>query len=256
MNVVAEMLLNEPAPAAIWATLMLLSLPAMLLLGSPEAIRNPGRFLVESVSVLRRHRARVAREQAEAVHAVRYADELTVVAERGAEAARRWHELWQESTQRTETAWQVWQDAEQALARTRAASAFAMPAARTPAEFVDRERFLHRALGAAVDRGDLPADTLTDALAGGGAWNAWLHPADQERAVDQAVATHKQHLYLQAVAAEEGAWHDVRLAASGRDSLQREAVAAVGRATAVRHLVPVREPKPAAAPRLVFARAA
>ena len=41
MNVVAEMLLTTPAPAAIWATLWILTLPAVLLLASTALYRTP-----------------------------------------------------------------------------------------------------------------------------------------------------------------------------------------------------------------------
>jgi hypothetical protein len=256
MNVVAEMLLTEPAPAAIWALLMLLSLPAMLLLASPEAVRDPRRFLLDSWSVVRRHRAQRAGQQREAEHAVRFADELTVAAERAGQSATRWYEHWQQAEQGAETAWQAWQEAEQTAARSRAAAAFAMPAARTPAEYADRERFLHRAVGDAVGRDDLPAAAMAGALAGRGGWDARLHPVEQQLVLDRAVAAHRYHRYRQAVTAEQTAWHDTQLAHSTRDSLRREATVAVAEAAAVRHLVPAPRPTTEAARRLVFARTA
>ncbi|MGX6601625.1 hypothetical protein ACWKSP_05725 [Micromonosporaceae bacterium Da 78-11] len=255
MNVVAEMVLTEPTPALIWAMLMLLSLPAMLLLGSPQALHNPGRFLVDSVAVLRRHRDRRVLRHQEAENTVRYADELTVAAARATQAAAQWHERWQETEHGAETAWQTWQDAEQLLTRTRGAAAFATSIARTPAEYADRERFLHRTVRDAVDRGDLPATALTDACAGRGGWNPWLHPAEQELAVRQAVAAHRHHLYLQAAAAERTAWHDTVLAASTRASLQQEALTAMARAARIRTAPSTRKPTTSTARRPAFARA-
>jgi hypothetical protein len=254
MNVVAEMLLSDPAPMMIWGLLMIVSLPALLLLGSPEAVRNPGQFLIESWSVLRRERCRRERERQEALHTVRYAAELTVAAERATEAAARWHEYWQETEFSADAAWRAWQDAEQQLTRSRAAAAFTMPAARTPGDYADRERFLHHTVAEAVSRGDLPATALGDALTGHGGWNPWLHPVDQELAVRRAAAAHRHGLYQAAVMAERCAGHDTRLAVSTRDSLRREAGVAVAQAVAVRNLIPVPR-QSAAGRRPVFAQA-
>jgi hypothetical protein len=254
MNVVAEMLLTQPAPVAIWATLMLLSLPAVLLLGSPEVLRDPGRYLVESVAVLRRSRDRRAEQREEAVHRLRFADELTEAAERATRSAGRWHEHWQQAAQRAETAWQAWQDADRRVERDRAAAAIGMPIGRTPAEYADREHFLHRIVAGAVGRGDLPTAALVDAVAGHG-WNSWLHQADQERALHRAIAAHRHDLYRQAAAAEQHAWHDTQLAMSTRNSLRREARAAVAQADRVRNLAPAPERRTVTNRRPVLARA-
>ncbi|MEU4424500.1 hypothetical protein AB0F81_28095 [Actinoplanes sp. NPDC024001] len=191
-----------------------------------------------------------AQPHAEAVEAKRYADELSVAAVRAGEAAERWRAHWQQADQHAAEAWQAWQDAEQRLARTRAAAAF-RPAHsfRTPAEFADRERFLPRALAAAVARGDLPATVLGDLAAGAGGWNPRLHPVEQELVVHRAVAAVRHHWFQQAVAAEQAAWHDAQLAATARDSLRREAWAAAERAAALHRHAPGRESRVAAARR-------
>jgi hypothetical protein len=218
LNVVAEMLFASPAPAMIWASLMLLSLPAVFLLASPESVREPRRHLIEAVPALTRHREERRERRLAAVDAARYAGELTVAAGRAGESAGRWLAGWQAAAGRAEAAWQRWQDAEQRLDRTRPASAFGMPAARTPDEYADRARFLHRVVGEAAARGDLPP--------GAGGWDPRLHPVDQERAVQRAVAAHLHDRYQRAAAAERDAWHDTRLASSARDSLRQEAVVA------------------------------
>jgi hypothetical protein len=243
MNVVAEMMLTEPAPLAIWATLLLAATLSVLALARVDGVRDQHPAVWDAVPFLRRLRAQRARRKQEAQHAVHYAEELTVATRHATQMAARWREHCRQSEQHAATAWQTWQDAEERLTAVRAASAFAMPAARTPAEFADRERFLHYAVGAAVDRGDLPAAALADALAGRGDWNPWLHPAEQERAVQQAVAAHRRHLYQRAAMAEKAARHDAHLALRTRDSLQREAAAAV------QHVVVV-------SPRQAFALAA
>lgn len=238
MNVVAEMMLTDPAPVAIWVTLLLAATLSVIALAGVDGVRDPHLALLDAVPFLRRRRARRAQRRLDAQHAVRYADELAVATGRATRVAAQWREHSRQSEDHAATAWQTWQDAEQRLAAVRAASAFPMPPARTPAEYAERERFLHRAVGAAVDRGDLPTGALAEALAGQGGWNPWLHPVEQERVVQQATVAHRRELYQQAAMAEKAARHDARLAVSARDSLQREAAVAAARATTVRHLVP------------------
>jgi hypothetical protein len=56
--------------------------------------------------------------------------------------------------------------------------------------------------------------------------------------------------------AEKAARHDAQLAVANRDSLRREAVTAVARAAAVRHLAPAPRQRPVPRPRrVVFAPA-
>jgi hypothetical protein len=252
MNVVADMLLTEPAPLAIWVTLLLAATLSVLALAGVDGVRDPHLLLVDAVPWLRRLRARRARRREDAAHAVRYADELVVATGRAARVAALWREHAEQSAQRADTAWQAWQDAEQRLAVMRAASAYAMPDARTPAEYAERERFLHRAIGAAVDRGDLPAEALT----GDCGWDPSLHPVEQEHAVQQATVAHRHGLYQRAVMAEKAARHDARLAVATRDSLRQETAVAVARAGAVRHLAPGLRPGPVSRPRrAVFAPA-
>lgn len=256
MNVVADMLLTEPAPVTIWAALLLAATLSVLVMARADSDRHPHRALLTWASLRPRHHARAERRRRDAVQAVRYADEVGHAAQRAGQAARRWHEHWQQSEHRVDAAWHAWQAAGQRLADRQPASAFSMPPARTPADYADRERFLHRAVHAAVDRGDLPAAALTDARTGRGTWNPWLHPAEQEIAVLRAVSAHRHHVYLRAVTAERTARHDARLACEARDSLHREAAAAVTRAAPVRHLVSAGRRRTAPALRPVFAAAA
>jgi hypothetical protein len=249
MNVLADMMLTEPAPLAIWAMLLLAATLAVAALAGVDGVRDPHLVLLDAVPLLRRLRAQRAQRRQDAEHAVRYADELTVAAARATRVAARWREHCRQSEQDATTAWQKWQDAEQRLAIMRTASAFAMPLAFTPAEYADRERFLHRAVGVAVDRGDLPATALAEVLAGDGCWNPWLHPVEQERAVQQAVAGHRRHLHQRATMAEKAARHDAQLALATRDSLRRETALAASRAAAVRHLAPGPRRGPAPRPR-------
>ena len=256
MNPVAEMLLNEPTPAAIWATLMLLCLPAVFLLASPQSLRHPRLALLDVVGAVRRRGEQRRRLRAEAVETIRYADEMRVAADQAISAAQRWEERHDRAATRATAAWKAWHEAGSELTRLRAATAFANPwTAPTPAEYADRERYLHRAVRAAADRGDLPATAVADALAGRG-WDARLHPFDQDVAVARATVAHRRECCRLAAAAEVTASHDAQLAVRSRDSLRREYVTAAVRAAEVHHLVPANRPAPRSGRRPVLARAA
>jgi len=252
MNPVAEMLLTTPAPAAIWATLMLLCLPAVFLLASPHSLRHPRLALRDVVGTVRRRGETRRRLRAEALEAQRYAGEMRVAADQAGTAAHRWEQHRDQAATRAATAWQAWQDADSRLTRLRAATAWGNPwTAPTPAEYADRERYLHRALRAAADRGDLPAAAVT-----GPGWDARLHPFDQDVAIARAIVAHRRDDYHRAAAAEAAAAHDARLAARSRDSLRQEYVAAAVRAAEVHHLIPATRPEPRSGRRPVLARAA
>jgi hypothetical protein len=256
MNPVAEMLLNEPAPAAIWATLMLLCLPAVLLLGNPQGLRHPRLAVLDVFGAVRRHGDLRRRQRAEAVETIRYAEEMRVAADQAVSAAQRWSERHDRASAQADAAWLTWQDAGSELTRLRAAAAFTNPwTAPTPAEYADRERYLHRAVRAAAARGDLPASAVGDALAGEG-WDARLHPFDQDVAVARAIVAHRHECYRRAVAAEAATSHDAQLSVRSRDSLRREFVVAASRAAAVHHLVPATRPAPRAGRRAVLTRTA
>ena len=246
MNVVAEMLLTEPAPAAIWATLMLLTLPAVLILASPQAMRHPRRALRETIGMLRERGEKRRLRKLEAMAAVQYADEVRVAAGRAELAAERWQERWEQTTDDVTTAWQAWLDADARLRVCRSAAAFGTPwSARTPTEYAARERFLHRAVAGAVANGWLPAAAIADALTGRAGWDSRLHQLEQELVVARAAAGHLRDRYERAVAAEQAARHDASLARRTADSLRQESWEAVARAERLRHLLPAGEPAPA-----------
>ncbi|WP_436535322.1 hypothetical protein [Actinoplanes sp. HUAS TT8] len=229
----------------IWAVLMMLSVPALLLLGSPQAMRSP-RVALDTLGLLPRWRAEQERNRREALEKARFADEVRVAAIRAQDAAQRWELHWQQAEEESGKAWQSWQMAEQRVRRVRAGAAWSVPEnGRKPQEYADRERFLHRAVKAAAERGDLPAATLADVYTGRGGWDPRLHPAQQELVVLRAIARHREWVFQQAAAAERSAWHDAQLAGSARASLRREAADAAEKAAAVRrHLPSRREPRP------------
>ncbi|AEV84082.1 hypothetical protein ACWT_3059 [Actinoplanes sp. SE50] len=210
------LLADSIASVAIWLVLLLFALPALLLLANPQAVRHPREFALEALGL--------ARSRREAAELARYAEEIQVAADRADHAAQRWQEHRQRAETHAADTWHAWQAAEQRLTRARAAAAFAPPdSPRTAAEYADRERFLHRSVRAAVDRGDLPSAALPAAIAGRDGWNPRLHPADQELILLTAVTAHRRTIHRQATVAERTAAHDARLAAATRHSLRREA---------------------------------
>ncbi|MEV4346839.1 hypothetical protein AB0J83_20465 [Actinoplanes sp. NPDC049596] len=226
MNVVAEMLVSSPAPA-IWATLMLLTLPALLLLGSPQAMRHPRKAAQETVAVLRARSAFKNRQAEEAAQAAQFASEIQVAAERAAASAGRWQEVWEQAAQAVNVAYDAWLEADARVRRAAAGAVWGTPwSARTCAEYADRESFLHRAVEAAVGRGELPASALADAMAERNGWDARLHQVEQELVIARASAAWLRQRYELATAAESAAWHDVSLARSTASSLRDEAQAA------------------------------
>ncbi|MGK5681144.1 hypothetical protein [Actinoplanes sp. URMC 104] len=239
MNVVAEMLLTTPAPAAIWATLWILTLPAMLLLASPQAMRNPWQTLCSTFSVLRERGEKRRAAQLEALAATQFAEEVRVAADRAALAAERWQERWETASDEVAIAWQAWLDADARLRTRLAGAAFRTPwSAQTPTEYAARERFLHKAVRTAADNGWLPAAAVADALAGRAGWDARLHPLEQELVVFRASAGHLRDRYERAVAAEQAARHDAELARRTSDSLRQESWTASARAAGLRRRLP------------------
>jgi hypothetical protein len=352
MNMVAEMLLQEPAPLAIGAALWLATVPAMVVLASPAKVRNPGRALSDACAFLigrpprrpapsevavpldlfaadaastgfaadavrsdrpvdtvfryagpalsgasvspsaavsrngahdlsvatstvssepvgdfsgaaaetvpaadrapgrrsffRRflQRAEARREEhrrqsAEAVQAVRYAEEVRVAAEQAGYAADRWQEHWEAAAERVDAAFRAWQEADARMSRSRTAAAFGTPVtAQSPAEYADRERHLHLAVRAAAERGELPTSAVADALTGRGGWNARLHPVEQELVIQRAGAAHLEAVWRRAAEAEKVAWRDTQVARRNWQSLCQEAILAAAHVTTVRHLLP------------------
>ncbi|MDI6106087.1 hypothetical protein QLQ12_46785 [Actinoplanes sp. NEAU-A12] len=219
---VAQILLQEPAVLAIWIILIALTGPALAVLASPEGVRRPGQALRHTAETLRGYHTHHHRRQT--ADTTRYAQEITAAAHHATATAQRWHQHWQQTQHNLDNAWQAWQDADARLARSRAAAAFPVPqTAATPAQYAERERFLHRTLLAAARNGQLPINTVADALTGRGDWDPRLHPAEQELQIHRAAAAYLAQRYQQAAAAERLAWHDTQLAAATRDSLRTEA---------------------------------
>ncbi|WP_067494881.1 hypothetical protein [Actinoplanes sp. TFC3] len=248
MNIVADMLLREPAPVAIWGALILLALPALMVLASPVGLRRPRLALLHTARSVRALREERRRRVREAEEVLRYAGELHVAAERAERGAERWQEHCADAEARVKQTWLDWQDGQSRLERALSAAAFRNPyTTPSPSEYASRERWLHQAVSAAAERGELPASAVADALAGRG-WDATLHPFDQELAVLVASAAYLRAEHHRSMAAEDAAWHDAYLARRTADDLRREAAAATVEALSVRHLVQAGTASPHAHP--------
>jgi hypothetical protein len=178
---------------------------------------------------------RRARLSAEATDLTRYAEEVAVAAERATATVERHRERWLDALAGAEEAGRAL-DAVGAEVRRLAPAAPIPdpPSSRTPAEYADRERYLHRAAMLACARGRLSIFQLSDALAHRNGWDPRLHPACQEFVLHRAIRDHLAARQAAADERERAAWQAVRAAAVAADSLRQEAVAAAWRAHRLR----------------------
>lgn len=164
---------------------------------------------------------------AQARDAYRYAGEVAVAAARAERTVRRRHDQWQQVHAALDAAWQNFDAADRAVRRLAAAATLPAPTtARTPAEYADRERHLHRAAMAAYWRRELTVRQLTDALANRNGWDPRRHPVEQELALRAAIRDERYRQYRAVVERERGAWQAVESARTAARSLRVEAVTA------------------------------
>jgi hypothetical protein len=192
--------------------------------------------------------ARRARLATEADELARYAGEVAVAARRAAATAQRHRERWLAALAGAEDSARVLDAAEDKVRRLTGAAALPAPrTSRTPMEYADRERYLHRAAMAACARGHLSIYQLSDALAHRNGWDPRLHPASQEVKLSQAIRDHLATVHAETVTRECAAWQEFQAAVAAAYSLRNEALAAAWRAQRLRAgLEPVAEPVPVA----------
>lgn len=157
----------------------------------------------------------------------RFADELATAAARAAVTADRRQAEWETAQRAVDSAWSAYEEAERAATRAIRAAAFPTPATPlTPAEYADRERYLHRAAQAAHARGELDTDQLIDALSHRNGFDPRLHPFEQDALLRRCTRDRLLRVYQRAAEAERAAWREADLAQTARHSLEREAAAA------------------------------
>lgn len=172
----------------------------------------------------------------------RFADELATAATRAGVTADKKHTEWEYAQRAAESAWNAYEEAENAATRAIRAAAFPTPETPlTPAEYADREKYLHRAAQAAHARGELSTDQLIDALSHRNGFDPRLHPFEQDAMLRRFARDRMLRVYQTASELERAAWREADLAQAAKHSLDREA------ATAARNAPP--RPEPAAASR-------
>ncbi|MEU8296349.1 hypothetical protein AB0C04_03545 [Micromonospora sp. NPDC048909] len=212
--------------AVIW-----LSLLAVVAVTVAALLLRPGRLRTDTAARIRRAAMPSQLEQVqEERERVRYAAEVAVAAERATATAQRRRAEWLAAQESVEKAWQAYEAAEADVRRLGAATAMPLPrTVRTPAEYVDRERYLHRAALDAYWRRELSVEQLSDVFAHRNGWDPRLHPVEQELVLRRAV---RDNLFARQQAAreqEQTAWRAAELAVASARSLRDEAFAATGR---------------------------
>lgn len=161
----------------------------------------------------------------------RYAEEVSVAAQRTAANAEHRRQSWLAALAAVDRSYRALEAAESKV-RTLAEAA-ALPTPRTPstpAEYAQREKYLHRAAMAACARGDLSIYQLSDALANRNGWDPRLHPANQELVLRRAIREHVARRHAEVIAREYETWQAYESAAAAAQSLRHEALMAAWRA--------------------------
>jgi hypothetical protein len=226
-------LLDVPRAAAIWTVLLVLAVAAMVgLVARRDGTRPAGRTRI----------GRGARLTADAGELSRYAEEVAVAAGRAAATARRRRAEWLAAQDDIGAVRPALEAADAAVRQLSLAAAFPVPRTpRTPAEYADRERFMHRAVMAAYWRRELPVGEIVDALDHSNGWDPRRHPVEQELVLRTVVRDWLADADRAAIERERLAWQTADTAAEAARTLREEAYAAAGKARAARHRVrPIR----------------
>lgn len=232
-TVFSTVLPDVPQAAGIWLALLAVAATAVAgLIVRPDRFRSVfGDRISEAAMPSSVELAEEARERA------RYAQEVGVAAERAATTAERRRAEWLATQDEVEEAWRAYQAAEEDVRRLAAAASLPLPrTARTPAEYVDRERWLHRAALDAQWRAEISVQQLSDILGHRG-WDPRRHPVEQELLLRRLVRDNLLARHEAAREREQAAWRSAELAAAAARSLRDEAYAATGRAPEAQSLI-------------------
>jgi hypothetical protein len=243
-TVMQNLLVSVPRAAAIWTILILFA--TLSLAGLQLAGRRGRRPATVPVPV----------EDIDATQVVAVADRLDRAAAAAATAAAEAEEVaahrraeWLVVQAEAEQAWAAYEAADTAARRLEAAATLPAPRTqRTPAEYADREQFLHRAAMRACAHNALSPVDLTDALAHRHGWDPRLHPVEQETALYRAVRDGRRAAERAAIHRERQAWRAAQNAAEAARIRRAEALAAMLRATPVAVPAAVRTPVVAGRP--------
>ncbi|MFV2103915.1 hypothetical protein [Micromonospora sp. LOL_024] len=222
-DALSAVLLDVPRAAAIWLSLLgvvMLAVTGLLL--RPRLLRfDAGTRIRDAALPSRSEHTDERRDQD------RWAEEVVVAADRADATARRRRDGWLAAQADAEQAWQAYEAAEAGVRRLSTAAAMPLPRTpRTPAEYADRERWLHRAALDAYWRRELPVEQLSDVFAHRG-WDPRLHPVEQELLLHRAVRDHLLARQRAAREREQDAWRAAEVAAAAARSLREETVSAL-----------------------------
>jgi hypothetical protein len=230
-TVLYNFLVGVPTAVAIWSGLIVLAAIGMAcLIALPR--RNRPEERQEADEAARRDAVLATKAQ----DLGRYASEVAVAARRAAATAQRRRDEWLAAQAEAEATWQAYDAAEDAARRVVGAAALPTPhTPRTPAEYADRERYLHRAAMAACTRRELSVLELSDVLAHRHGWDPRRHPVEQEVILRRAVRDRLLTAQRAAAQRERAAWQVAEVAAVAARSLREEAFAAASDAHRTQH---------------------
>jgi hypothetical protein len=221
-TVFSTVLPDVPQAAGIWlALLAVAAIVVAALIVRPDVFRSVfGDRISEAALPTSLELAEEARERA------RYAQEVEVAAARAAATAERRRAEWLAAQEDVDKAWRMYEAAEEDVRRLAVAAALPLPrTAQTPAEYADRERWLHRTALDAERRKEITVEQLNDILGHRG-WDPRRHPVEQELLLRRLVRDNLRARQQAAREREQAAWQAAELAAAAVRSLRNEAYAA------------------------------
>jgi hypothetical protein len=227
-SVVAEFLHGLMQAAAIWLALLAVAIVVLSVAvrrPSPKAERLPEEQRVRGI-LLKRARLTAQYEELQ-----RFAGEVAVAADRASATAERRRKEWLTTQGRAQVAWEAYEACDDQARRLTAAAALPTPKTpSTPAEYAERERFLHRAAMAACTHRQLSPLDLSDALAHRNGWDPRRHPVEQEMVLQRVARDSLHETYRLAAQQESAAWQVANTATVAARSLREEAYLAAERA--------------------------
>ena len=153
-----------------------------------------------------------------------HARRLRSIADQAEETARKRREAWLAAMNQAAQTWQAFEEGDALTRRIEATLALPDPETpKTPAEYADRERYLHRAAMRACSHRQLSALDLSDALAHRNGWDPRLHPVKQEVMMQRRIRESLLREHKAAVVKESKAWESAQLAATAVRNLRQEA---------------------------------
>ncbi|MFU8852248.1 hypothetical protein ACNAW0_14870 [Micromonospora sp. SL1-18] len=226
LTVFSIVLPDVPQAAGIWLALLTVAVIVVAaLIVRPDRFRSVVSDRISEAAMpssleLAEEAREVARERA------RYAQEVEVAATRAAATAERRRAEWLAAQEEVEEVWRAYEAAEEDVRRLAAAATLPLPrTARTPAEYADRERWLHRAALDAQWRKEITVEQLSDILGHLG-WDPRRHPVEQELLLRRLIRDNLRARQRAAREREQAAWQAAELAAAAARSLRDEAYVA------------------------------